>query len=149
MDRLGRKIYKNPGAGGKYYVMNGTKKIYSINKNLNASNEPGYYTVAQLQQFAKSAGLTGYSKLKKDALFALLKNTKKVAVTNENIRKYMVNRIGQNISRGNVARALNINVNRVRKIHRNLRQRYMSYVYLPDKNRYKTFAEIINRNHDY
>jgi hypothetical protein len=148
MDRLGRKIYKNPGTGGKYYVMNGTKKIYSINKNFNASNEPGYYTVLQLQQFAKSAGLTGYSKLKKDALFTLLKNRTVSRVTDSEIRKYVMNRIGQNVSRGDIARALNVDINRVRKIHSELREQYMSYVYLPDKNRYKTFAEIINRNHD-
>lgn len=149
MDRRGRTIFKNPGTGGKFYVLNGTKKVYSINKNFEASNDPGYYTVEQLKNIAKAKGLTGYSKMKKAELFDTLKRLMTVkGVQNKNIRNYIIKHITVK-SRGNVSRNLGVNIQRVRKIHKQLRNEYFAYVYNPNKNRYKTFANIINRHHDY
>lgn len=65
----GRNIYKNPGAAGKYYVLNGDKKVYAFNRIISSSNSPNIHTLKGLQNYAKKKGLTGISKLKKANLW--------------------------------------------------------------------------------
>lgn len=65
----GRNIHKNPGPSGKYYVLDGGKKVYSFERKISSSNSPNIHTLKALQEHAKKRGLTGYSKLKKANLW--------------------------------------------------------------------------------
>jgi hypothetical protein len=69
-NRKGRTILRNPG--GKFYVMDGSKKLYQIDKNIEASNHPDMFTADQLRAECRDRGIVGYSKLKKDELWAVL-----------------------------------------------------------------------------
>ena len=158
---LGRNILKNPGPTGKFYVMNSGKKVYKFSKNFVHTNNPGLYTVDQLQAIAKSRGLTGYSKLKKEQLFLMLapetgrnmlKNLRNI-LKNENYATSTMRQVkiklrakGHNTSSltKNVIQTMLQKVYNKKVAKKGPKKGPKKYVYNPNKNRFRTINDIIH-----